>query len=56
MLIALPLDRFVKKGGVLILSGILEKYESKVLDKFKNLKKLNGETIEEWVTLAFNKN
>lgn len=56
VLIALPLDRFVKKGGVLILSGILEKYESKVLDKFKNLKKLNGETIEEWITLAFNKN
>ncbi|MDE5602894.1 MAG: 50S ribosomal protein L11 methyltransferase [Helicobacter sp.] len=56
VLIVLPLDRFVKKGGILILSGILEKYESKVLDKFKNLKKLNGETIEEWVTLALNKN
>ncbi|WP_257005974.1 50S ribosomal protein L11 methyltransferase [Helicobacter pullorum] len=52
---ALPLDSYLKKEGILILSGILEKYTNKVLDKFKNLELLTQNNYEEWVTLTFKK-
>ncbi len=35
IIVALPLESYVKPKGYLILSGILDKYVSKVLDKFK---------------------
>ena len=55
MIVALPLDSYLKKEGILILSGILEKYTNKVLDKFKNLELLTQNNYEEWVTLTFKK-
>ena len=55
IIVALPLDSYLKKEGILILSGILEKYTNKVLDKFKNLELLTQNNYEEWVTLTFNK-
>lgn len=55
IIVALPLDSYVKKGGILILSGILEKYTKKVLDKFKNLELLTQNNHQEWVTLTFKK-
>lgn len=55
IIVALPLDSYLKKEGVLILSGILEKYTNKVLDKFKNLELLTQNNYEEWVTLTFKK-
>lgn len=55
IIVALPLDSYLKKEGILILSGILEKYTNKVLDKFKNLELLTQNNYEEWVTLTFEK-
>lgn len=55
IIVALPLDSYLKKEGILILSGILEKYTDKVLDKFKNLELLTQNNYEEWVTLTFKK-
>ncbi|TLD83488.1 50S ribosomal protein L11 methyltransferase [Helicobacter sp. MIT 11-5569] len=55
IILALPLQDFVKVSGYLILSGILEKYLSKVLAKFKNFKVISQETNTEWVTLALQK-
>ena len=55
IIVALPLDSYLKKEGILILSGILGKYTNKVLDKFKNLELLTQNNYEEWVTLTFKK-
>ena len=55
IIVALSLDSYLKKEGILILSGILEKYTNKVLDKFKNLELLTQNNYEEWVTLTFKK-
>ncbi|WP_278347711.1 50S ribosomal protein L11 methyltransferase [Helicobacter pullorum] len=55
IIVALPLDSYLKKEGILVLSGILEKYTNKVLDKFKNLELLTQNNYEEWVTLTFKK-
>ena len=55
IIVALPLDSYLKKEGILILSGILEKYTNKDLDKFKNLELLTQNNYEEWVTLTFKK-
>ncbi|MDY4426411.1 MAG: 50S ribosomal protein L11 methyltransferase [Helicobacter sp.] len=55
IIVALPLDSYVKRDGILILSGILEKYTKKVLDKFKNLELLTQNNHQEWVTLTFKK-
>ena len=55
IIVALPLDSYLKKEGILILSGILEKYTNKVLDKFRTLALLTQNNYEEWVTLTFKK-
>lgn len=55
IIVALPLRDFVKKEGYLILSGILEKYLQKVLDKFKDFKVISQEINTEWVTLVLQK-
>lgn len=52
ILIALPLEPFVKQEGYLILSGILDKYVPKILDKFKNFKIVSQEINQEWATLV----
>ncbi len=45
------LKRALKKDGVLILSGILDKYEAKVLRAYKNYELIEKVPQEEWVTL-----
>lgn len=55
VIVALPLEDYVKKGGYLILSGILEKYITKILDKFKGFKMIAKDIREEWVTLILQK-
>ncbi|CZE46992.1 50S ribosomal protein L11 methyltransferase [Campylobacter geochelonis] len=45
----------VKDGGVLILSGILEKYLERIKDSFKELKFVEFEQKNEWVSLVFKK-
>ena len=55
IIVALPLQDFVKKGGYLILSGILDKYIPKVLDKFKSFEVVSQEINAEWATLVLQK-
>lgn len=53
--IALDLKSKTKRGGILILSGIVDKYRQKVLDKFSDLRLLDTLCKEEWVTLILKK-
>ncbi|PHS57297.1 MAG: 50S ribosomal protein L11 methyltransferase [Sulfurimonas sp.] len=49
--IANDLKKVLKDDGILILSGILDKYEEKVLGFYKDLQILERIAQEEWVTL-----
>lgn len=49
--IANDLKKVLKSGGILILSGILDKYESKVLKFYKDFEIEEKITQDEWVTL-----
>ena len=51
VIITIPFEKYIKKGGILILSGILEQYMQKVLDRFDNFKELSCEINDEWVTI-----
>ncbi|MCV3426115.1 50S ribosomal protein L11 methyltransferase [Campylobacter lari] len=44
-----------KEGGILILSGILNKYEERIKDKFKDLTLLECKHKGEWLSLAYKK-
>ncbi|EAH5177781.1 TPA: 50S ribosomal protein L11 methyltransferase [Campylobacter lari] len=44
-----------KEGGILILSGILNKYEDRIKDKFKDLTLLETKYKGEWLSLAYKK-
>lgn len=49
--IANDLKSVLKKNGILVLSGILDKYESKVLKFYQNFEILEKIAQDEWVTL-----
>jgi ribosomal protein L11 methyltransferase len=49
--IANDLKKALKDDGILILSGILDKYESKVLNFYKDCKVIEKIEQDEWVTL-----
>ncbi len=53
--IANDLKKALKNDGILILSGILNKYEDKVLSYYKNLTLLERIPQEEWITLVLKK-
>ncbi len=46
----------LKSNGILILSGILDKYLEKVLEKFKDLTQVKLIRKNEWISLVFIKN
>jgi len=50
--IAKDLKNALKSDGVLILSGILDKYENKVLNFYKDCDILERIAVDEWVTLV----
>ena len=52
VMIAYDLKKALKPEGVLILSGILDKYEEKVQRAFSELELLERITQDEWVTLV----
>ncbi|CAM2893965.1 50S ribosomal protein L11 methyltransferase [Helicobacter burdigaliensis] len=52
IIVALPLQLYPKKEGVLILSGILNIYANKVLEKFKDFTILKQVEKGEWITFA----
>ncbi|MCR6572419.1 50S ribosomal protein L11 methyltransferase [Campylobacter insulaenigrae] len=45
----------MKKGGLLILSGILRKYEERIKNKFKDLTLLEYKNKGEWLSLVYKK-
>ncbi len=55
-LLSKDLNRVLKSGGFLLLSGILEKYESSLLEKFANFIIVDRVAKGEWVTLLLQKN
>lgn len=54
--IANDLKKALKDDGILVLSGILDKYETKVLDFYKDCEIVEKITEDEWVTLILKKN
>ena len=50
------LKRATKKGGILILSGILDKKESQVTEVYADLELLERKQKDEWITLVYKKN
>lgn len=55
VLISSDLKKSIKENGILILSGILEQHENKVLNKFSDLKVIERIPKNEWVTLVYSK-
>ena len=55
VLIHKDLKKVLKEGGILILSGILENYEDKVLKKFEELTVVEKIVKNEWRTLVLKK-
>jgi ribosomal protein L11 methyltransferase len=53
VMISKDLKKTIKKNGILVLSGILDKKESKVLDEFKDLTLKERTLKDEWVTLVY---
>ena len=53
VMIADDLKNATKDGGILILSGILDKHEKRVLNRFSNLEELKIIHKNEWVTMVF---
>ncbi len=53
--IAKDLKAALENNGILVLSGILNKYEAKVLSYYKNLTLLERIPQEEWITLILKK-
>ena len=53
--IAKDLKNSLKENGILILSGILDKYEEKVINSYKDCEVVERVAQDEWVTLVLNK-
>jgi ribosomal protein L11 methyltransferase len=56
IMLASDLQKAVKEGGLLILSGILDKYVDKVEHKFSSMKLVEKYQKEEWFTLVLQRN
>ena len=54
-MIASDLKKALKDEGILILSGILDKYEDKVLKKYQDMELLEKIAMDEWRTLILKK-
>ena len=55
-MIANDLKKSLNPDGLLIISGILDKHENRVLNKFKDLEVIKVIHKNEWVTAIFKKN
>jgi ribosomal protein L11 methyltransferase len=55
VMIAKDLKKITKPGGLLILSGILDKKEALVTEAYNDLKPINRKLKDEWVTLVYQK-
>jgi ribosomal protein L11 methyltransferase len=55
VMIAADLKNAASQGGMIILSGILDKYEDKVMRSFETLELVERIAMDEWVTLVVKK-
>jgi ribosomal protein L11 methyltransferase len=53
--LAKDIKRALKKGGITVLSGILDKYESKVADMYDELELVEKIIEDEWLTMVYKK-
>ncbi len=53
--IAKDLKNALNNNGVLVISGILDKYEKKVMNFYKDCEVIERITQEEWVTIILKK-
>jgi ribosomal protein L11 methyltransferase len=56
MMIHKDLKARVKEGGILILSGIIDKYVDKVEEKYQDFETIEKIQNKEWYTLVFKRN
>lgn len=56
VMISSDLKACLKENSILIVSGILDKYENRVLNSFKDLEKLEVIQKNEWITIIFKNN
>ena len=47
------LKKSLKKGGYLVLSGILNKYEDRIKDTFKDLKLIEIKQSNDWSSFVY---
>ncbi len=55
VILAKDLKKSLKSGGHLILSGILDKYESKITDMYDELELVETKAEDEWLTMIYKK-
>ena len=55
LMISKDLKNIINNNGIIILSGILDKYEDKILNKFNDLTLIEKIKQNEWVTLIYKK-
>ncbi len=55
LMLAIDLKNCVKNGGFLILSGILDRYEGRILEAFGELKMVEKMAQNEWMSFIFKK-
>ncbi len=53
--LAQDLKARVKKGGFLVLAGILDKYEARIQNAFKDLKQIEQNQTNEWLSFVYQK-
>ena len=51
VIISNDLKRSLKNNGILIISGILDKYKNKVLEKYQDMTKIEEIDKNEWSTI-----
>ncbi len=52
VMIEKDLKKLLKKGGILILSGILDKYEDKIITSFSSMQIIQTIKQDEWITVV----
>ena len=49
------LINLLKEGSYLVLAGVLDKYETRILEAFSSLKLVENQTKNEWKSFVFQK-
>ena len=49
------IKKHLKENAILILAGILDKYEARIKNKFQNLELIDDFKFNEWISLVYQK-